>query len=164
MTSTLTPPKETLRSAAVAAMRQNGFDPEFSPEVMKEVRSLNEPSDNPLPADVKDMRSLPWSSIDNQESKDLDQIEVAERLTDGSIKVRIGVADVDALVRLGSAADEHAATNTTSVYTGVVVFPMLQDRLSTNLTSLNEGDDRFAVIVEFNVANDGALGPATVYR
>ncbi|MFN2637460.1 MAG: RNB domain-containing ribonuclease [Gemmatimonadaceae bacterium] len=164
MTATATPPKETLRSAAVAAMRQNGFEPEFSPEVMREVRALDDPSDDPLPADVRDLRALPWSSIDNQESKDLDQIEVAERLADGSIKVRIGVADVDALVQLGSAADEHAATNTTSVYTGVVVFPMLPDRLSTNLTSLNEGEDRLAVIVEFDVASDGALGPASVYR
>jgi len=159
-----TPPAQTLRSAAVAAMVQNGFEPEFSPAVMREVRSLHDPSDNPLPAGCRDMRALLWSSVDNRESRDLDQIEVAERLADGSIKIRIGVADVDSLVHLGSAADAHAATNTTSVYTGVAVFPMLPERLSTNLTSLNEGEDRLAVVIEFDVAPDGSLDKASVYR
>jgi len=119
-------------------MRQNGFEPEFSAEVMREIRSLNDPSNDPLPSGCRDLRGLPWSSIDNRESRDLDQIEVAERVADGSIRIRIGVADVDSLVRLGSAADAHAAANTTSVYTGVAVFPMLPERLSTDLTSLNE--------------------------
>jgi exoribonuclease-2 len=145
-------------------MVQNGFEPDFSPAVMREVQSLNEPADNPLPADVRDLRALPWSSIDNQESRDLDQVEVAERLPDGSIRIRIGVADVDTLVHLGSAADEHAEKNTTSVYTGVATFPMLPDRLSCDLSSLGENEDRLAVVVEFDVAPDGALGSATVYR
>ncbi len=162
--ATSTPPAQTLRSAAVAAMVKNGFEPEFSPEVMREVRSLDDPSDNPLPADTQDLRTLLWSSIDNRESKDLDQIEVAERLPDGSIRIRIGVADVETLVPLGSPADEHAAKNTTSVYTGVAVFPMLPDRLSTDLTSLNEGEDRLAVVVEFDVATEGAISNTSVYR
>ena len=162
--ATSTPPAQTLRSAAVAAMVKNGFEPEFSPEVMREVRSLDDPSDNPLPADTQDLRTLLWSSIDNRESKDLDQIEVAERLPDGSIRIRIGVADVETLVPLGSPADEHAAKNTTSVYTGVAVFPMLPDRLSTDLTSLNEGEDRLAVVVEFDVATEGAISNTAVYR
>src|ERR1700694_1390028 len=132
-------PTQTLRNAAVAAMVKNGFEPDFSPEVMREVRSLDDPSDDPLPAGTRDLRALPWSSIDNRESRDLDQIEVAERLADGSIRIRIGVADVETLVPLGSPADEHAARNTTSVYTGVAVFPMRPDRLSSNLPSLNEG-------------------------
>jgi exoribonuclease R len=161
---TASAPPQTLRSAAVAAMVKNGFEPEFSPEVMREVRSLDDPSNDPLQADTRDLRSLPWSSIDNRESRDLDQIEVAERLPDGSTRIRIGVADVDTLVPLGSPADEHAATNTTSVYTGVAVFPMLPDRLSCDLSSLNEGADRLAVVVEFDVAPDGALGKASVYR
>ena len=131
---------------------------------MREVRSLDDPSDNPLPADTQDLRTLLWSSIDNRESKDLDQIEVAERLPDGSIRIRIGVADVETLVPLGSPADEHAAKNTTSVYTGVAVFPMLPDRLSTDLTSLNEGEDRLAVVVEFDVATEGAISNTSVYR
>jgi exoribonuclease-2 len=145
-------------------MVKNGFEPEFSQNVMREVRSLNDPSDDPLPAGTRDLRSLPWSSIDNRESRDLDQIEVAERLGDGSIRIRIGVADVETLVPLGSPADEHAAKNTTSVYTGVAVFPMLPDRLSTDLTSLNEGEDRLAVVVEFDVATEGAISNTSVYR
>lgn len=156
--------KQTLRSAAIAAMRQNGFEPEFSPEVMHEVRSLDDPSDNPLPAGCHDFRGLLWSSVDNRESRDLDQIEVAERLADGSIRIRIGVADVGSLVQLGSAADAHAAVNTTSVYTGVAVFPMLPERLSTDLSSLNEGEERLAVVIEFDVTVDGALANPSVYR
>jgi exoribonuclease-2 len=145
-------------------MVKNGFEPEFSAAVMSEVRSLDDPSDNPLPEGVRDLRSQPWSSIDNRESKDLDQIEVAERVDGGAIRIRIGVADVDTLVHLGSAADEHAAKNTTSVYTGVAVFPMLPDRLSCDLSSLNEAEDRLAVVVEFDVAPDGGLSNASVYR
>lgn len=158
------PPKETLRTAAVAAMLKHGFEPHFSPAVMREVRSLDDPSNNPLAAGVRDLRSLLWSSIDNRESRDLDQIEAAERIADGSIRIRIGVADVGALVQLGSAADEHAATNTTSVYTGVAVFPMLPERLSNDLTSLGPGEDRLAVVVEFDVTGDGALAKASVFH
>lgn len=153
-----------LRATAAAAMRANGFEPDFSPEVMQEVASLDDPSDDALPADVRDLRALVWSSIDNRESRDLDQIEVAEQLTDGSIRVLIGVADVESLVALGSAADAHAAINTTSVYTGVAVFPMLPERLSTDLTSLNEGEDRLAVVIQFDVAAEGALTNSSVYR
>lgn len=154
----------SLRVAAAAAMRKHGFEPEFPPAVMREMHSLDDPSEDPLPPGTRDLRALPWSSVDNRESRDLDQIEVAERLPDDSIRVRIGVADVDSLVKLGSAADAHAAANTTSVYTGVAVFPMLPERLSTDLTSLNEGEDRLAVVVQFDVGADGALGAASVYR
>src|SRR6476661_2919738 len=153
-----------LRAAAEAAMRANGFDPVFSPAVMQQVGSIDDPSDDALAAGTRDMRALPWSSIDNRTSRDLDQIEVSERLPNGAIRVRIGIADVESLVALGSAADEHAMANTTSVYTGVAVFPMLPERLSTDLTSLNEGEDRLAVVIEFDVATDGALGNASVYR
>jgi exoribonuclease-2 len=145
-------------------MLQNGFEPDFSPAVMREIQSLHDPSDSPLPPGVRDLRPLHWSSVDNRESRDLDQIEVAERLADGSIRIRIGVADVESLVPLGSAADAHAATNTTSVYTGVAVFPMLPERLSTDLTSLNEGEDRLAVVIEFDVAADGTLAKASVFN
>jgi len=103
-------------------MRQNGFAPEFSAEVMGEVARLDGLS---LGAGARDLRSLVWSSIDNRESRDLDQVEVAERRPDGLIRIRIGVADVGTLFSQGSAADNHASANTTSVYTGVVVFPML---------------------------------------
>lgn len=152
----------SLRDVAAAAMRKHGFQPDFPADVIREVRSLDDPSDNAMPPDARDLRALLWSSIDNRESRDLDQIEVAERLSDESIRVRIGVADVDTLVKLGSAADAHAAANTTSVYTGVAVFPMLPERLSTDLTSLNEGEDRLAIVVQFDVAEDGKLGNASV--
>ena len=155
---------ESLRGAAEAAMRQHGFEPEFSAAVIREVRALDEPADHPQPADVRDMRGALWSSIDNRESRDLDQIEVAERLSDDSIRVSIGVADVDTLVPVGSAADDHAATNTTSVYTGVVTFPMLPERLSTNLSSLNQGEDRLAIVVQFDVDANGDLANTEIYR
>ena len=155
---------ESLRSAAEAAMREHGFEPEFSAAVIREVRALEEPADHPQPPDVRDMRGALWSSIDNRESRDLDQIEVAERVSDDSIRVCIGVADVDALVPVGSAADDHAATNTTSVYTGVVTFPMLPERLSTNLSSLNEGEDRLAIVVQFDVDGNGDISNTEIYR
>ena len=154
----------SLRGTAAAVMVKNGFVAEFSPEVMREVARIGEPSASGLSAGVRDLRALLWSSIDNRESRDLDQVEVSERLGNGSIRVRIGVADVGTLVPVGSAADGHAAINTTSVYTGVATFPMLPERLSTDLTSLNEGEDRFAVVIEFDVGPDGALGKADVYR
>jgi len=155
---------ESLRSAAEAAMREHGFEPEFSAAVIREVRALDEPADHPQPPDVRDMRGALWSSIDNRESRDLDQIEVAERLSDDSIRVSIGVADVDTLVPVGSAADDHAATNTTSVYTGVVTFPMLPERLSTNLSSLNQGEDRLAIVVQFDVDGNGDISNTEIYR
>ena len=117
-----------------------------------------------LGSGVPDLRSLPWSSIDNTESKDLDQVEVAEVLPTGEIRIRVGIADVDARVPLGSPIDEHARANATSVYTGVQVFPMLPERLSTDLTSLAEGEDRLAVVIEFVVGHDGTEQSHDVYR
>lgn len=145
-------------------MRHNGFDPDFPPAVMREVESMPASLAGRHAVGTRDLRALPWSSIDNRESRDLDQIEVAERRPDDTIVVRIAVADVDTLVPLGSHADTHAAANTTSVYTGVAVFPMLPERLSTDLTSLNEGEDRLAVVIELGVSADGALTDPTVYR
>jgi exoribonuclease-2 len=116
-----------------------------------------------LSGPIADLRHLPWSSIDNHSSRDLDQIEVAEEVGQ-SIRLRIGVADVSALLPLGCAADTHAALNATSVYTGAVTFPMLPERLSTDLSSLNEGEDRLALVVEFVIAADGSLGDPAVYR
>ena len=153
-----------LRQTAATVMRDNGFVPEFPAEVLRQVQVLPESPEVTAGTGTLDLRALPWSSIDNRESRDLDQIEVAERRSDDSITVRVGIADVESLVPLGSAADDHAAANTTSVYTGVAVFPMLPHRLSTDLTSLNEGEDRLAVIVEFAVSAAGELSGASVYR
>ncbi|MDB4898249.1 MAG: rnb [Gemmatimonadetes bacterium] len=153
-----------LRTAAVAAMQQHGFIADFPSAVLAEVRALSRDHAARLSEGARDLRALAWSSVDNRESRDLDQIEVAERLPGDAIRIRIGVADVDTLVPLGSAADAHAAANATSVYTGVAVFPMLPERLSTDLTSLNEGEDRLAVVIEFDVDQDGSVAGGAVYR
>src|SRR5919107_517633 len=130
-----------LHAIARRAVEEAGFEPDFPADVKREVSELKDVSVAPG-SDVRDMRHLLWSSIDNRESRDLDQVEYAERLADGAIRLYIGIADVDALVEKGSAVDDHAADNTTSVYTGIAVFPMLPERLSTDLTSLNENEDR----------------------
>jgi exoribonuclease II len=158
------PRHPSLRAVAAAAMRENGFEPEFSPAVLAEVQALPAAAGDAQRPDTQDLRALLWSSIDNAESRDLDQIEHAERADDDGIIIRLGIADVTSLVPAGSAADEHAATNTTSVYTGVTVFPMLHERLSTDLTSLNEGVDRLAFVVQFTVAVDGSLSDESVYH
>jgi exoribonuclease-2 len=160
----MTIPGLDLRAAAEQVMTANGFEAGFPPAAMAEVQGLDEPSASSIPDGFRDLRQLPWTSIDNRESRDLDQVEVSVRNPDDSIRVSVGVADVATLVRVGSAADDHAAANTTSVYTGVVTFPMLPERLSTDLTSLNEGEDRYAVVISFDVARDGSLRTPDVCR
>jgi exoribonuclease R len=159
-----TRPSLDLRAAAHRAMIDNGFEPDFPPEVEREVARLVSPARDAASREVRDLRRLLWSSIDNRESRDLDQVEVAERLPSGEIRLLIGVADVDAFVPKGSATDAHAAENTTSVYTGIAVFPMLPNRLSTDLTSLNEGEDRLAIVIEMDIAPDGSVTREDVYR
>ncbi len=144
------------------AMLDNGFVPEMGKPAEDEVLALR--SQAAASGEVKDLRSLPWSSIDNDESRDLDQIEVCERVSPREVKIMVGVADVDAYVGKGSALDQRAAQNTTSVYTGVVVFPMLPAELSTDLTSLDEGKDRLAMIIEMVVDEKGEVGDSSVYR
>src|SRR5687768_13803672 len=156
--------RQDLAKAAHALMLEHGFQPDFPPDVEQEVRSLPDAPPQATSERIQDLRALAWSSIDNPESRDLDQIEYAERLPDGTIRLLIAIADVDALVPAGSFTDDHAGINTTTVYTGVVVFPMLPERLSTNLTSLNESEDRLAVVTEFRVDAAGVVSGATVYR
>lgn len=152
-----------LARLAVEEMIEHGFEPEYPPEAQREVERLGR-RPAPTTRDGRhDLRELLWSSVDNRASRDLDQIEFAESLPDGSIRLMIAIADVDALVTRGTATDEHAAANTTSVYTGVRVFHMLPSELSTDLTSLNEGEDRNAIIVEMRVAHDGTMTPVDVY-
>jgi exoribonuclease-2 len=143
------------------ALRDNGFEVDTGEEVRHELSALHE---SPPPPAVRDLRALLWSSIDNPTSKDLDQIEVAEETKDGGIVLRIGIADVDTLVSKGSAIDRLAAANATSVYTGMAVYPMLPDELSTGLTSLNEGEDRLVLVIEVEVAADGEVRRHDVYR
>jgi VacB/RNase II family 3'-5' exoribonuclease len=139
-----------------------GFAPDLDSASSKQLAGIKSPA--PMQADAKDLRSLPWSSIDNDDSRDLDQLEVAERLPDGNIKLTVAVADVDALVPKGTPIDLHAFANCTSVYTGVHVYPMLPEELSTGLTSLNEGQDRLALAIETVVDGNGGVVSHDVYR
>jgi exoribonuclease-2 len=154
---------DQLRRIAHDAMLKRGLEPDFSPAVVKEVTKL---AQAPMPTDgtVRDLRGLFWASIDNDDSMDLDQLSVAEPMSRETVKIRVAVADVDALVRKGTAIDGHAADNTTSVYTVAEIFPMLPERLSTDLTSLAEGQERAAIVVEMTIARDGALVASDIYR
>jgi exoribonuclease-2 len=154
-----------LIAAAHASMLEHGFQPDFPAGTDKEIAAIA--AESPVPADTTgftDLRNLLWSSIDNDTSKDLDQIEWAERLPDGRIRVLVGVADVDARVKQGSIIDTHAQSETTSVYTGVKVFPMLPTELSEGATSLNENQDRIAIVIEYKVDASGATSDESAYR
>jgi len=153
-----------LAALARQEMIAEGFTPDFPPEVARQVAALRANSAAPANGAVQDLRGLFWSSIDNDTSRDLDQIEVAERLSNGTIRIRIGIADVDGDVPKGSPIDTHAAANCTTVYTGVKNFPMLPEDLSTDLTSLSEHADRLSVVVELTVAADGSIQDGTAYR
>jgi exoribonuclease-2 len=144
-------------------MLARGLLPDFSPAVVRELSGLTPPAAKSTPA-LQDLRSLLWCSIDNDDSRDLDQLTVAEPLGGGAVKILVAVADVDALVPKGSATDAHAQHNTTSVYTAAEIFPMLPLTLSTDLTSLNEDEDRLAIVIEMVVNQDGSLGSSDIYR
>jgi len=143
-------------------MIHEGFQPDFPPPVINEVSSFHAATG--LDGAGLDLRALLWSSIDNPESRDLDQIEWAERTPEGLIRVRVGVADVDAVVAANSATDAHARINATSVYWGGPVFPMLPEQLSTDLTSLKQGADRRAMVMEYVVGPDGQVVRSDVCR
>jgi VacB/RNase II family 3'-5' exoribonuclease len=152
-----------LAASAHDEMVHEGFRPEFFPGTDEQLAALR---NRPAPAggsDVEDLRSLLWSSIDNDTSRDLDQIEYAERVA-GGIRVLIAIADVDSDVAMKTPIDQHAAEQTTTVYTEVRTFPMLPEALSTDLTSLNENADRLAVVVDFTVAGDGSIASSTIHR
>ena len=154
--------RDHLRAIAIAAMRARGLDPEFHSDAIAEVAALHE-APRVTEESARDLRSLLWCSIDNDESRDLDQLSVAEELPNGAVKMLVAIADVDALVGKHSAVDRHAEVNTTSVYTAAMIFPMLPEKLSTNLTSLNEHEDRLSIVIEFTVATDGSLTGSDVY-
>ncbi|PYX51337.1 MAG: exoribonuclease II, partial [Acidobacteria bacterium] len=146
-------------------MQQRGFEPDFPPQVPLQLAELRiHPPQIAAGGDIRDLRNLLWSSIDNDTSRDLDQIEVAERASNGDVKVMVGIADVDAFVPKGTPIDLHAARETTTVYAGVRNFPMLPEELSTGKTSLLENQDCLAVVIEFVVDSTGILTSHTVYR
>ena len=156
-------PRIDLVRIATEAMSNRGLEPAFPPGVAQQLASINGPGKDNDPR-IRDLTALPWCSLDNDDSLDLDQLTACEVLGGGAIKILVAVADVDALVKKGSAIDEHARFNTTSVYTSATVFPMLPERLSTDLTSLNPDQDRLALVTEMIVAADATIAQATVYR
>lgn len=152
-----------LNAIAQQAVLDAGFVPDLPPAAQEELRALDTQSPPTSATDSRDLRPLLWSSIDDRKSRDLDQVEYAENLPNGDIRVLVGIADVDELVRKGSAIDSHAAINTTSLYTGVKTFPMLPEELSTDKTSLKGGADRASIVTELIVAKDGTVRSSDVY-
>ena len=154
-----------LQATAKEIMVRYGFEPDFPPQVPQQLADLKaHPPKVDAGGDVRDLRNLLWSSIDNDTSRDLDQIEVAERGANGDVKIMIGIADVDAFVPKQTPVDQHAARETTTVYAGVRNFPMLPEELSTGASSLLEEQDRLSVVIEFVVDSSGGLKSPSVYR
>ena len=154
-----------LQQIARKAMVEHGLLPDFPAPALAELEVIKA-AGGPASADpgARDLRKLLWASIDNTHSRDLDQLTVAEAMPKGAVKTLVAVADVDSLVKKGSALDEHARWNTTSVYTAAALFPMLPEELSTGLTSLNYDQDRLAVVVEMRVDAGGNLQGSDIYR
>jgi VacB/RNase II family 3'-5' exoribonuclease len=153
-----------LQATAKEIMQQYGFEPDFLAPVATQLANLGQQPQVSPSRDVRDMRNLLWSSIDNDTSRDLDQIEVVESAPIGNVKVMVGIADVDTFVPKATPIDQHAARETTTVYTGIRNFPMLPEQLSNGVTSLLENQDRLSVVIEFVVDADGNLKSSDVYR
>jgi VacB/RNase II family 3'-5' exoribonuclease len=152
-----------LQRIAHRAMIERGLLPDFSVQAIAELNEIHEAVTN-VEASTRDLRNLAWCSLDNDDSSDLDQLTVAEAMSEGAVKILVAVADVEAVVKKQSALDDHAKHNTTSVYTAAQVFPMLPEKLSTDLTSLNFESDRLAIAIEMVVAGDGSLQLSDIYR
>ena len=143
-------------------MRDRGFEPDFPPDALRQLQRV---PDTPPHADgVRDLRGLLWASIDNDSSRDLDQLSVAQPREDGTTTIMVAIADVDSLVAVHTPIDAHASTNTTSVYTAAVVFPMLPPQLSTDRSSLGQDDDRLALVIAFDVTADGVVRGSELSR
>ncbi|MGA2959667.1 MAG: RNB domain-containing ribonuclease [Thermodesulfobacteriota bacterium] len=161
-----TPPngrrKIILERIATRVMKERDFLPDFSRAALNELENIQQvdwEADSP----GRDLRHLLWASIDNDDSLDLDQLTVAETLPDKRVKILVAVADVDALAKKNSAIDEHARQNTTSVYTAGKTFPMLPEKLSTDLTSLKYNEDRLAMVIEMVVSDAGEVQSSAIY-
>lgn len=155
--------RDKLERIASRMMLERGLLAEFSPEVCAELVRIPAPA-TARDDEVRDLRDLPWASIDNDDSLDLDQLTCAEAMLGYRVKVFVAIADVDGLVKDGSAIDGHAHHNTTSVYTPAKIFPMLPEKLSTNLTSLGLNEDRLAIVIEMVVDPDGSIQQSYISR
>ena len=152
-----------LQNIAHRVMLEKGLLPDFSAEALAELARIQAPSATD-DEKVRDLRHLLWASIDNDDSLDLDQLTVAEAMSGDAVKIRVAVADVDSIVKSGSAIDDVACHNTTSVYTAATIFSMLPEKLSTNLTSLNFKEDRLAVVIEMIIDSDGSVKDSDIFR
>lgn len=153
-----------LQSIAHRAMIERGLLPDFSAQVITELGKIQSAVVTNNGDSIRDLRNLLWCSIDNDDSLDLDQLTVAEEIPGGQVKIYVAVADVDSLVKENTAINDHARQNTTSVYTAAEIFPMLPEKLSTNLTSLNFSMDRLSIVVEMVIGTDGSLLDSSVYQ
>jgi len=154
--------RSLLKKIAHRVMIERGFLPDFSPQAIAELDGIHRPATR-TEESTRDLRNLLWCSIDNDDSRDLDQLTIAEAMPDGAAKVLVAIADVDAVVKKQSVLDDHAQQNTTSVYTVAETFPMLPEKLSTDLTSLNHESDRLAIVIEMVLAGDGSLQSSDLY-
>lgn len=157
------PDRSILIEIAHDAMRDRGLWPDYSAAALAELKTLDSPA-AAGEGQARDLRGLPWCSIDNDDSRDLDQLTVAQAMPADRIRIYVAIADVDALVEKGMAVDDHAGHNTTSIYTAAKTFSMLPEKLSTDLTSLNPQEERLAIVVEMLVDTDGSLDESAVYR
>jgi len=156
-------PRPILQRIAQRVMLERGLLPDFSIEALAELATIQAPA-TMNGEQVRELRNLLWASIDNDDSRDLDQLTVADAVPGDKVKILVAVADVDSIVKKGSAIDDHARHNTTSVYTAATIFPMLPEKLSTNLTSLNFNEDRIAIVIEMVINSDGFLEDSDIYR
>ncbi len=152
-----------LEDIAERAMLDRGLLPDFSAQALAELNKIQSPARSDG-GSIRDLTELPWASIDNDDSRDLDQLTVAEAMPGNTVKVQVAVANVDALVKDGSAIDVHARHNTTTVYTPAKIFPMIPEKLSTDLTSLNFNEERLSIVVEMVIGPDGSLQKSDIYQ
>jgi exoribonuclease-2 len=155
--------RSILQRIAHRVMLEKGLVPDFPPQALAELDGIHGPATQ-TEESTRDLRNLLWCSIDNDDSRDLDQLTAAEVMPDGAAKVLVAIADVDAVVKKQSALDDHARQNTTSVYTVAETFPMLPEKLSTDITSLNFASDRLAIVIEMVLAGDGSLQSSDLYQ
>jgi VacB/RNase II family 3'-5' exoribonuclease len=163
MSSTPAPSGSLLLNIARQVMTNNGLQPDFGDAALKQLASITGPATDSSP-DIRDLRHLLWASIDNDNSRDLDQLSVADSASAGAVKILVAIADVDAVVKRGSPIDDHARVNTTSVYTPAAIFSMLPEKLSTDLTSLGESQERLALIIDMSINAAGAIVGSDLYR
>jgi VacB/RNase II family 3'-5' exoribonuclease len=152
-----------LMSVARQAMLDNGLQPDFAAAALEQLASISQAA-SAANTGIRDLRQLLWASIDNDNSRDLDQLTVADPASGGAVRILVAIADVDAVVKAGSPIDAHARANTTSVYTPAVIFPMLPEKLSTDLTSLGEGEVRLAMVIDMTISAAGTVVGSEVYR